>query len=102
MNQNTFEQITSIAFETGSEDQIVVSASGFKVDPLRVLLMSEADYLLAVKRGRCSSSSGSQAMPILSSAVPSIRLKMPSPGQWRIVYETEHADSMTVEVSPDV
>ena len=98
---NAFDQITSIAFQTRSGDQIVVSAEGLKVDPLRVLLISEADYQLAMRLGR-SGSSRTQAMPILSSAMPSIKLKMPSPGNWRIVYETDHAVSMTVDVSPDI
>lgn len=88
--------LKSIAFETDPEDSILLSASGFHIDPLRVLLMTEADYLLAVKSGR--STSYSRAMPILSKDVPTIRLKMPTPGKWRIVYRAADANVVTVDV----
>jgi len=88
--------VRSIAFETGPDDVILLSASGFHIDPLRVLLMTEADYLLAMKSG--SATSYSRAMPILSSEAPTVRLKMPTAGNWRIVYRSGDADVVTVEV----
>lgn len=88
--------LKSIAFETDPEDFVLLSASGFHIDPLRVLLMTEADYQLAMKSGRAASYS--RAMPILSSEVPTIRLKMPAAGKWRIVYRSADANVVTADV----
>ena len=88
--------LKSIAFETESDDYIMLSASGFHIDPLRVLLMTETDYFQALKSG--SATSYSRAMPILSSESPTIRLKMPAAGKWRIVYRPDDADVVTVDV----
>lgn len=88
--------LKSIAFETDPDDDMLLSASGFHIDPLRVLLMTEADCFLAMKSGR--STSYSRAMPILSTEAPTIRLKMPTAGKWRIVYRPADANVVTVNV----
>lgn len=88
--------LKSIAFETEADDYILLSASGFHIDPLRVLLMTETDYGLAMTSG--SATSYSRAMPILSSEAPVVRLKMPTAGKWRIVYRTADADLVTVDI----
>ncbi len=94
------ERLSSIALVTVAGDQITLTASGIKTDPLRVLLMTEADYVDAMRSvaagGRLTGKS--IAMPILSTDRPTVTLKMPSAGNWRIVYQTADADSVTAEI----
>lgn len=89
--------LSSVLFETKSGEQILLSAVGMHTDPLRVFLMTEADYLQASSRsGRFTAQS--QAMPILSLERPTITLTMLCPGKWRIVYQTVDTDSVTVAI----
>lgn len=90
--------LSNIAFKTEPNDRIVLAAAGLRTDPLRVLLLTEEDYALALKSNNLSSNS--RAMPILSSDQPQVTLTMPFEGSWRIVYQAADAELVTVSVVP--
>jgi hypothetical protein len=93
-------ELSSISLTTTEGERILLSASGFNVDPLRVLLMTEADYLDAMRAIRSGGrmAGKSTAMPLLSSDRPTIILALPNAGEWRIVYQKDDAESLTAEV----
>ena len=93
---NRMLQFSTVAFETEADEHVVLTASGFHIDPVRVLLVSEEDYRLAMKSG--SISSNSRAMPILSPESPTVKLTMPFAGKWRIVYQIGDVDSVKVAI----
>ncbi|MDB5347084.1 MAG: hypothetical protein JWP89_5461 [Schlesneria sp.] len=94
------DSLSSISLVTTDGQTIRLFASGFKVDPLRVLLMTEADYLDAMRSIRSGGrmTGRSTAMPLLSSDRPTITLALPNAGQWRIVYQKNDADTLIAEV----
>jgi hypothetical protein len=65
------------------------------------MLMTEADYcdaMRAIADGE-DVTCKSWSMPLLSSDRPTISLKVPSAGKWRIVYQTADADYVTAKVT---
>ncbi len=85
---------SSIPLATTDGDRILLSASKFNTDLLRLLLVTEADFLPALASIEAGGRKAfeSMAMPILSRDEPTLALSPPGPGQWRIVYPSADAD----------
>lgn len=85
---------SSIPLTTADGDRILLSASDFNTELLRLLLVTEADYLLALASIEVGGRKvfESMAMPILSRDEPTLALSPPGPGKWRVVYQTADAN----------
>jgi len=93
---------SSIPLATTDGERILLSASAFHTDLLRLLLVAEADYLpaLAFIENGGRDAFESMAMPILSREEPTLALSPPGSGHWRIVYQTSDATVTASVIAP--